>query len=348
MMSVRLLSPFRRLYSRAGAQSSAAATVASARPSGRCVYRPEGAGSRHDQQCPSNPMESASTPIRQWAQRDRGARGEDADRAERDRVDLVLGAHVQTVDGQRIQRCATEADDGETDDAGQQTRGKAHHQRAEAHRDEADRDGGVAEDSHDRRHDDTTGEHHHAEDAGQGRGQASRGVADLFQVGRRPHADGELAEHGIDDVQPRHEDVAIAEVGEGKVALCRVDSGTGTGQATAVSVRRRSRAVRMRYGGRHDQCNANAAPTKQAEADAGETGCAVDRGKRRGAMLAVMVADDGRHDHHEQCATHPRQRRAGERDRPCRTEAEHRDPRGDRHAADTSSDCAATEPVDDA
>ena len=51
---------------------------------------------------------------------------------------LCSAERVEPVDGQRVQRCAAEADDRQSDDARQQARRKAHHQRAEAHRDEAD------------------------------------------------------------------------------------------------------------------------------------------------------------------------------------------------------------------
>ena len=86
---------------------------------------------------------------------------------------------------------------------------------------------GVAENSNDRRQHHPAQEHHHAEHAGQRRGEPAAGVADLFQVRRGPHADGELGEDAIDDVQPRHEDVAVAKVSERELRRAAVIPGHG-------------------------------------------------------------------------------------------------------------------------
>ena len=106
-------------------------------------------------------------------------------------------------------------------------------------------------------------------------------------------------------------------------------------------------AVRIKYGGRHDHCNASAPPMTQAEGDTGEPRRAVDGSEGGRPVFAVVIADQRRHDHHQQRPSHARQRGAGERHGPRRAETEHRDAAGDRHRR-RQERLPATEPVHDA
>ena len=53
-------------------------------------------------------------------------------------------------------------------------------------------------------------------------------------------------------------------------------------------------AVRIRYGGRHDQCNASAAPTTRLNATPDKSWSAVDGCERGRTVLAMVVADQRR------------------------------------------------------
>ncbi len=133
----------------------------------------------------------------------------------------MLRRGVQPIDGERVQRRSTETDEQQTADSRQEPRGEAHHQGPDGQHREAGGDRGVAEVPHGGRQHETGEEHHHAEHSGQCCRLPAGGVTDLFQVGGSPHADSELGEHGIDDVQPRNEHVALAEVGKREGPLAR-------------------------------------------------------------------------------------------------------------------------------
>ena len=84
---------------------------------------------------------------------------------------------------------------------------------------------------------------------------------------------------------------------------------------------------------------------QQGEGHADRTRHRVDGGERSRPVLAVVVADDAGHQHHQQGPADAAHHRAGQRDRPRRTEDEDRD--ADTDEADGDDHCRApAHPVD--
>ena len=181
-------------------------------------------------------------------------------------------------------------------------------------------------------------------DAGKGRCEASRGVTDFLEIGRRPHRGGHLRKDRVEEMQPRHEDVAVTKVGE-----CEV-------------------AVPGRLGHRHRPCDGHEdqhddrgedqigrtprpvqrqrSADDKAEGHRREANSTIDRGERGSSVLAVMIADETRHHNGQQGTAESGNRCAGERHWPHWAEAKggdaDRDARGSRQQRSTP-----TEPIDD-
>ena len=209
----------------------------------------------------------------------------------------MVGAAVEAIDSERIQRGTAEAHQHQSAGLPHEARPEAHHGRADTKDREAVRDGCVTPPPQQRRQGNPGGKHHHAEHAGEDWCKAGTGVADLTEIGDDPDTNAELGEYGIHDEQPWHQHLAVAKVLERKRATA-LPLGNFDGQGDECEGDGEQRSE-DEIGRPPRPASTQCAADDQTECHTRDARRSVDCRERFGSVLSMMVADQARHDHHQ-------------------------------------------------